>query len=929
MTGCPLRDRWQAYLDERLAEEEDRLLTEHVEQCAACTATLQALIPTDHAPQAPTTDLQADLVETPPELLARLYRLWPTSAASSSVAPTAWPEIDGYEILAVLGLGGMGIVYRAREVRLGRLVALKMIRTGELATPEDKKRLLNEARAAGLMRHPNIVPLYQVGLHRDTPYFSMELVEGGSLTQCVPDLVADPEAAVRLLVPVARAVHHAHQNGVYHRDLKPGNILFRVTASGHSPEGAGASGRDGSRPPISSMVPVVTDFGLAKRTLDPASLKQTSAILGTPGYLAPEQARAAPPTPATDVYGLGAILYECLTGQPPFRGATPLDTVLLTLEKDPLRPRVLNRRLNRDLETICLKCLEKEPARRYPSAAALADDLERWLSGEPIQARPVGPVGLVWRKCRRYPRAAALAGLTAAAIILAVVMSLLYARVENDRRAQGEATAHRERVAAARTVAKRGDWRGALPLFQEAINDRYPDQLGLEVERLPGFFATNDQARLGEELERLVEHADLGDLTAQVLLMRADFALCDPARQSEGRTLVEEALRFRHQLSPADAAYAEALAARGFAEAVAALQQATRSDPFHHRASSAYLMARLVSGQFDEARRHAELMRLIFPDDPLADFAELWLVLFQDGRKAVLAKIDQLPARPGDEGRLSQLRNYFDQLGRLLDVFRENNVLAMLGSIRNVQKTLPDLRKSAGPIMQPLAIGGPTMNLFFDMLDDLARANDQVLANHVEEGLRILGEASTRHPERVLMEYAAAIRLPQVAQSIDQADLNPARKQLQDFAAFCQRAVAAPTLFPQSPIHYKTRTVEALVEVVLLKLTPEPDPAVINRLRDICRTLVTDGRRWPEERLLGIPLLVHLLTSELVGAQADVWPLNQPDGAKRYGDRVRLLADLIRLVLTDWKLDEPTNPAPGQQMERVRKWVESVEKLTQ
>jgi hypothetical protein len=930
MTGCPLRDRWQAYLDERLPEEEDRVLTEHVEQCAACTATLQGLIPTDNTRQPPTAEFGADLLHTPPELLARLYGLWSTSVAGGSVpAPTAWPALDGYEILAVLGQGGMGIVYQAREVRLGRVVALKMIRTGELATPEDKKRLLNEARAAGLMRHPNIVPLYQVGLHRDTPYFSMELVEGGSLAQRVPDLAADPAAAVRLLVPVARAVHHAHQNGVFHRDLKPGNILFRVTAASLSPEVAGAepslaSGRDSSRPPLASLVPVVTDFGLAKRTLDPGSLKQTSAILGTPGYLAPEQARAEPPTPSTDVYGLGAILYECLTGQPPFRGATPLDTVLLTLEKDPLGPRALNRRLNRDLETICLKCLEKEPARRYPSAAALANDLERWLNEEPIQARPVGPVGQFWRKCRRYPRAT---GVTAAAVVLAVVMFLLYAWVAIDRGALRAAAAHRERVSAARTVAKRGDWRGALPLFQETIDDRYPDQLSLEVERLPGFFATNDQARLGEELGRLVQYPELGSLTAQVLLMRADYALCDPARQAEGSALVEEALRSRHQLSPADEAYAEALVARRFDEAVAALQKATSCDPFHHRASSAYLTARLVSGQFDEARRHAKLMRVIFPDDPLPDFADLWISLFEDGREAALAKIEQLPARSGDEDRRGQLRAYFDKFGRLLDAFREKNIGAMVHKFLALQNTLPDLRKSAGPIMQPLAIGGPTMNLFFDMLDALAKANEQLVSGHPEKALRILREASARHPEPLLLEYAVVIRLEQVARLIDQADLNPARKELQALAGLCQRVSAAPTLFPQSPLHYKARIVGVLADVALLKLTPKSEPAVIDRFRDTCRTLAIEGRRWPGERQEGITLLVTMLTAELAGPQPGVWPLNDPDGVRRYGERKRLLEDITRSIFTDWQLDEPRNPAPRQQAERIRQWAEAVEKL--
>ncbi len=303
-----------------------------------------------------------------------------------------------YELLGVIGQGGMGVVYRARQKSLNRLVALKMIRAG--GSPAEIRRFRNEAELAADLDHPHIVPVYEVGEHEGRLYFSLKLIEGGSLAERADHLPADPERAARLVAVVARAVHHAHQRGILHRDLKPANILL---------DGAGQ--------------PHVTDFGLARRVESDSSLTQSGALVGTPSYMAPEQTtgQKGVVTTAADVYGLGALLYTLLTGVPPFRADTVTDTLLWVRASAPVPPRRANPKVDRDLEAIGLKCLEKEPRQRYSSAEALADDLERWLNGEPIRARPIGRTCHLWRWCRRNPVVSGLVATTALLVVLGVV----------------------------------------------------------------------------------------------------------------------------------------------------------------------------------------------------------------------------------------------------------------------------------------------------------------------------------------------------------------------------------------------------------------------------------------------------------------------------------------------------------------------------
>jgi serine/threonine protein kinase len=315
------------------------------------------------------------------------------------------PVIPGYQILGELGHGGMGVVYQARQVSLDRVVALKMIRSGDLASPQDLARFRGEAEAVARLKHPNIVHIYEVGEREGRPYFSLEYVEGGNLAQKVKGVPQPPRGAAELVEVLARAVHAAHQRGIIHRDLKPANVLL-------TPDG----------------VPKITDFGIAKRLdLVEAGQTRTGTIMGTPSYMAPEQAAGKTKEigPAADVYSLGAILYELLTGRPPFLAETWEATRELVLTTEPVPPRRLQPKLPSDLQTICLKCLEKEPQRRYASAGALAEDLKRWQQGEPILARPETQTRRTWRFARRHPLSAMVMAVIVFALIIAPVVTYL------------------------------------------------------------------------------------------------------------------------------------------------------------------------------------------------------------------------------------------------------------------------------------------------------------------------------------------------------------------------------------------------------------------------------------------------------------------------------------------------------------------------
>jgi len=339
----------------------------------------------------------------PLEKLARVEVAPSSQGKTTARAGKLLGELGDYELLEEIGRGGQGVVFRARQKSLNRNVALKVIGLGQWATPAHLKRFRLEAEAAASLDHPYIVPIYEVGEQDGQCYFSMKFIEGGQLDEVVKHTPISIRQAAELMAKVARTVHYAHEHGILHRDIKPGNILLDAKGETH-----------------------LTDFGLARLVESESTVTRTLEVLGTPSYMAPEQAAGdnAKLTRATDVYGLGAVLYQLLTGHPPFAGGTTYETIKLLLETEPRQPRLWNPKIDRDLSTICLKCLGKDPQRRYSSALALAEDLERWLKHEPIRARRTGVLTRGKKWVRRNPTTAVLTALLVA--LLAAISVIIW-----------------------------------------------------------------------------------------------------------------------------------------------------------------------------------------------------------------------------------------------------------------------------------------------------------------------------------------------------------------------------------------------------------------------------------------------------------------------------------------------------------------------
>jgi tRNA A-37 threonylcarbamoyl transferase component Bud32 len=440
----------------------------------------------------------------------------PLAQGAAGITATAAQEsVPGYEILGELGRGGMGVVYRARQVKANRLVALKMILAGGHAGSGELARFQTEAQAIAALQHPHIVQVFEVGEHDGLPFFSLEFCPGGSLEKKLSGTPLAPAEAASLVEKLARAMAAAHSKGVIHRDLKPANVLLA---------------EDGT--------PKITDFGLAKKLDQESGQTRSGAIVGTPSYMAPEQAGGKKAVgPAADVYALGAILYECLTGRPPFRAATALDTVLQVVSQEPVSPAQLNAKTPRDLKTICLKCLQKDAGKRYASALALAEDLGRYQRGEPITARPVGRLERGWRWCKRNPALASaltavlllLVGGATVSTILALVASTALGQAEreaeNARRNEEKAKASETAAVSARNkLAESNDnllTSVARSLLRPLAAQNLHELSDPEIDSLWELASTKeDRLRL-----RFVQEALRGPVTMRQLKDRAAVAM--------------------------------------------------------------------------------------------------------------------------------------------------------------------------------------------------------------------------------------------------------------------------------------------------------------------------------------------------------------------------------------------------------------------
>jgi serine/threonine protein kinase/formylglycine-generating enzyme required for sulfatase activity len=515
MISCPSLEQFGALLAERLPPDQAQALEDHATACPLCQHALEQLggnADLSVLPERPGAERSLDGAVDGEEFLRRLGQHAPpevrpdrgptdeTETLGRAAADlTPLPILPGYEILGELGRGGMGVVYKAHQKSLKRIVAIKMLVAGGEARPQVLARFHMEAEAVARLRHPNIVPIYEVGEHSGRPFYVMELVEGISLADKLGGTPLPVRQAAELTLTLALAMDHAHRQGIVHRDLKPANILV-------SGEGRGAGSEQAENRGSLATIKIA-DFGLAKLLDGDSGPTRSGEIMGTPSYMAPEQAagKGGAIGPATDIYGLGAILYELLTGRPSFRAETPLDTLQLVISEEPVPPRRLQPKVPRDLDTICLKCLEKDPRRRYASAALLAGDLQRFLEERPIVARLPGLLDRTLKWTRRRPAQAALLVSALVLTLSLLVAGLVYARRLEQARAAGLVRSVKDADIGAvpRLVEELEAYRTrADPLLEEELAAAAPD--GPERVRLSLALLPRDPGQVEFLTERLL-----------------------------------------------------------------------------------------------------------------------------------------------------------------------------------------------------------------------------------------------------------------------------------------------------------------------------------------------------------------------------------------------------------------------------------------
>jgi|SRR5579884_284842 len=741
--------------------------------------------------------------------------------------------VPGYEILGELGRGGMGVVYKARQRGLNRLVALKMILAGGHAAPQDLARFQTEGEAIARLQHPNIVQIYEVGQYGGIPFLSLEYLEGGSLKARLGGTPLPPRQAAELVLTLARAVHAAHQRGIIHRDLKPGNVLLV----------------QGSDTPLEQCTPKITDFGLAKQLDDASTRTESGAVLGTAGYMAPEQAegKSKDAGPATDVYALGALLYELLTGRPPFRGLTSWDTLRQVQEEEPVPPHRLQTPLPPDLETICLKCLEKQAARRYRNAADLADDLRRFLADEPIVARPASRVYRLGKFARR--NRAVVAGLSA--VFVALVAGILGTSLglvrESRERDRARAAEHDARIAeqqthqllaasyydAARLAMRRGAWREALTNIDRALAAGYAGSAALQLDRVRAWCAVHEVPRAMREVQELARRTDLGDLEGQVLLWQADLALNQSG--TDVTTLLAQVQRaLERGLPPAEAAHARGLLARTTPEAVEHFRRALEEDPFNPRTSIMLALLLTLCGQRDEARQRLLVAELLFPEDPSFAVIQAFLLALEDNMPAANAQLARAGAQLRDKQRaaarsLVELCNQVPLLGRTMEALVAADT--RVSPWRLLWQTMPVVLRARA------ALADPEGDLFLPSTPVFRQASEDFppltgLRGDLERLAERLGRLAQVHPDSLLLVARGYLLeckgTPQGWAEAEQAFLQgaeapsivPLRRAALFGAAACQFALARDGPAEQR-VERRRQAAQGLHRVVALGVCPE------------------------------------------------------------------------------------------------------------
>jgi tetratricopeptide (TPR) repeat protein len=732
----------------------------------------------------------------------------------------------------------MGVVYKARHLRLNRLVALKMIRAGSGASPEMVERFRTEAEAIARLRHPNIIQIYEVGETGGQSFLALEFVAGGSLATRLAAAPLPPREAVALTETLARAVHAAHQQGVIHRDLKPANVL--LTADG---------------------TPKITDFGVAKLVgADQAGQTETGVIIGTPSYMAPEQAsgKSKEVSAAVDIYALGAILYEMLTGRPPFRGATSLDTLDQVRTQEPVPPSRLQPRTPRDLETICLKCLYKDPARRYASAEALADDCAAFLQARPIQARPARPLYHFGKFAQRNK------ALVSAAVILFLALtgaSWLGALIviQRDRADLAEKEKVRLQadgyVQAARLAAQRGQWRTALAHFEKALETGYGDAVGLRLEKVRASVAINDIPRARSELETIAGLPDLGEHEGSVLLLQADLLLYEDYTKAE-RIL---RLALEKELPPGGKAYAEALLAESTPEAITQLKRSLAQDPYQPRARTILELLLILLARLPEASSALTEHEALFPEDPNAKVLRACVIALADDNQPPASK--QAAANRVLEGLRGQVQDSdvraLQAVVKLLSVLKDPN--NPIDEVTGLPILLPHLMDLAPvfPLLWHLPAEAGSKDViaaFPDLIQNfplhpLVRKVGVRFLHAVEEAnkalpvpvkaLEEMDWAASIHPEGFVLYMRAMVLFAVTSLELVAYNLTKNPEQLCPLAgrllAVEQAALEAADTPALLPVRRPALRIATSAEAMLYTLSQEPDflhQAIVNIRKD-------------------------------------------------------------------------------------------------